>query len=466
MTLRHGGRAVSRPKAFGAALAVAALAMVGIASPGVVAPAAAEETGTPVYRPFTIVQANISKDLGPAKFQADVDRVYAEQPDFVTFNEVHARDTAVLAPPGYALFRTPGPRTGWAPVAWRTDVWSAIGQGTWKISDRPPGARKPLLGVRYANWVTLTTAAGEVVSVISTHIAPNDPETDQLLVPSLKRLRQLANDLHQYGPVIIGGDFNMGYRSDRYQPQYLAQAGLTNTFEMTGSPFVTHRRGGIIDYLFVGPTGRFIVDEQYPVVMNSDHRMVVARMQLVSDPPEEVLPRFTPGKVVSDARGSNAERRAIRALQLKAIAATPAGAAIHVASERIRGGALLQALIDAKTRGAEVTVITGFRDLSAHELQLRKLLGNKKSASSYFVKAGRAWPSGRAKGSSGYLKPTLLLISRTGATEAFGMWADCDMGLTSMQPKWGKVCTATVTTSLVKYDRAYGRYLAVIGRSY
>ena len=41
-------------------------------------------------------------------FQADAATVIANQPDFVTYNEVPYRYDVFLAPPGYALWRTPG----------------------------------------------------------------------------------------------------------------------------------------------------------------------------------------------------------------------------------------------------------------------------------------------------------------------------------------------------------------------
>ncbi|WP_182523993.1 endonuclease/exonuclease/phosphatase family protein [Nocardioides dongkuii] len=463
-------RAASYRMALGAAL-VAAL-VVGGATPAVVAASARQADTT--YRPVTVVQANISKDLSKAKFQADVATVFATQPDLITFNEVHGRDDALLAPPGYAMFRTPGPRTGWAPVVWRTDTWTAVNQGTTKISDRPKKFRnKPgMVGVRYANWVTLAAADGQRVSLISAHIAPNNKDTAELLVPSLRRLRDLALELGTSGPVILGGDFNMGYRSDRYQPRFLAAAGLASTFDMTGSSFVTHRRGGTIDYVFLGPDGRFLVDEQYPVVLNSDHRMVVARLQMLSEPSEpsaEPPPAFEAGTVVSDSRGTAAERFAIRSLQLRAIEATPPGQAIHVASEKIRGGALLRALAAAKERGAEVTVITGRRDLSTQEKELRTLLGRNSGASSYFVKSGRAWPSSAKEARRrprAFLKPTVLLISQAGATPAFTLVADSDLGRSSLRPKQRTVSRATVTTSMRRYDRSYRKYLKVLGRTY
>ena len=100
--------------------------------------------------------------------------VLSNQPDFITYNEVPFRPDAILAPPGYALFRTPGQYTGETPVAWRTDSWTAINQGTTTVSYKKgqlPG-QKVEWGIRYANWVTLQGIDGHVISVISAHLAP------------------------------------------------------------------------------------------------------------------------------------------------------------------------------------------------------------------------------------------------------------------------------------------------------
>ena len=92
------------------------------------------------------------------RFQADVRKVLALEPDFVTYNEVPFRNDAVIAPDGLRpLPRHDRPVHRRTPVAWRADRWTAIDQGTFLISNwrgKPPG-REVELGRRYANWVTL-----------------------------------------------------------------------------------------------------------------------------------------------------------------------------------------------------------------------------------------------------------------------------------------------------------------------
>ncbi len=424
---------------------------------------------------ISLVQANLDKDQGTAKFDKDLATVFAEHPDFITFNEVQARDPEKLAPAGYDMFRTPGPRTGWAPVVWDSAKWTALEAGTWQISSRPDGLKKrkgPLVGVRYANWATLTNAGGDVVSVISAHVAPNDRDTAQLLVPSLKRLRTLSNQLGERGPVLLGGDFNMGYHSSRYQPQYLAGAGLKPTYELTGTSFPTHKRGGTIDYVFLGPTSTFAVTEQYPVLLNSDHRMLVARMQLLlatPPPTEEPAEVFAPGTIVAKPSGTDAERRAIVALQRKAIRATPSGAAIHVASRSMGGTRLLQDLIDARRRGVNVTVIAGKGPSTERARELRSLLGLRRSTSNYFTLVPKAWSYGAGmapRRKKRLLDPTVLLISRAGATDAFALVADSSLATGAVSQRSPRPAKAVISTSASSYDSLYRGYLGVISRTY
>lgn len=434
------------------------------------------ETGTseltrgeqPLDLPINLVQANISKDQSYAKFTSDVAAVYEQNPDIITFNEVYRRSDADLTRKGYSIFRTPGIRKGWAPVVWRDDKWTMTDSGTVKISDTAEGQRG-LVGVRYANWVTLVNPDGLTVSVIAAHIAPNSGATASLLVPSLKKLNKTALALRESGPVILAGDFNMGYYSDRYQPQYLAGAGLKSTFDMMGRSFPTHRRGGAIDYVFLSPVDNFYLEDTYPVLMKSDHRMVVAKLHLLGAAQGDPPPTFDAGTVSSDPRGSKERQRAVRTLERRAIAATPGGAAIHLASDRIWGRRFIEELVAAHERGVNVTVITDRRDLSDAERALRKLLGHDSTQPRYFVKKRNLWPdSSRAprRAVGGKLQPTMLLISRAGGTPAFGLTANTNLGRKPLQRRYGSPTLAKVTTDLASYDKRYRKYLAAIGRSY
>lgn len=460
------GQIVARGRRASVVAVVGAVATVGViaAQQTLVPPPAplpvSSDTETSLHTPIKVVQANISKDLSTSRFRADVAEVMAESPDIITYNEVHARADADLAPAGYAIFRTPGPRTGWAPVVWKTSEWSVFDQGTVKISDTAPCCNGTWVGVRYANWVSLVNDEGQILSVISSHIAPNNKDTAVLLVPSLKRLAALTKELSTRGAVLLGGDFNMGYRSTRYQPQYLAAEGLTNTYEMLGTSFPTHRGGGTVDYLFVGPTEHFYVSEHRPVLVNSDHRLVVAQMELMSGASGSAPIVIRAGRVVSNPLGDREQRWAIRSAEARAIKAVPTGGAIHVASPRIGGTGLMRLLAKAYQRGVSVTVITAPGALSAPLADLKRVLGTKTSRPSYFAQRD-AWRPSRPK-----LAQTVLLISRAGATPAVGFSVNATLGFESVRPSYRRKSTAVVTADTASYDRLYRGYLAVLGRTY
>jgi endonuclease/exonuclease/phosphatase family metal-dependent hydrolase len=453
---------------------LAALALVVGPSLGAATDDAAPSTPTalvgaaapdPISTKIRFAQANIYKEMTDAKFKQDVAAVYAQRPDLITFNEVGVRSTASLLVPGYQLWRTEGHRTGWSPVAWKTSQWSDFDRGTWQISDTPDRLKsKPgIIGVRYVNWVSLVNRAGQILSVVSTHVAPKNDNTAELLVPSLKSMAQLAKMLGKRGAVIIGGDFNMGMRSSRYQPEYLAAAGLTNTFEILGERFVTHSGGGIVDYIFLGPTNHFVVENQYPVAINSDHEMIVANLRLTTGAPGVVVPTFRTRTISVPARSSQAKRRSIRAEELAAIAATPSGAAIHVASGQIEGRGLLSALLKAHQRGVNVTVITSKRRISGLERTLATALGSNSSRSRYFVQVNGQW---RRDGRPipGRLAPTTLLISLAGATPAYALTSNSPMSEAPMKRTFRRGSTARVTPGKAAYDKLYDRYLRVVGR--
>src|SRR5690606_10856745 len=110
--LRRGWARLTFMALLTAALAVPALQ----AAPGdrvELRPVAGDTEAPGESTPLRVVQANINKDMKLAKVERDVAAVFAQGPDINTFNEVHNRPDQLLARPGYEIFRTPGPRTGW-----------------------------------------------------------------------------------------------------------------------------------------------------------------------------------------------------------------------------------------------------------------------------------------------------------------------------------------------------------------
>jgi len=108
-------------------------------------------------------------------------------------------------------------------VAWRTDKWTAINQGTTTVSYKEgklPG-QKVEWGIRYANWVTLQGVDGHVISVISAHLAPDTEITHGLQEVGITNLGILANQLAASGPVLMAGDMNFHYNGALQYPREL-----------------------------------------------------------------------------------------------------------------------------------------------------------------------------------------------------------------------------------------------------
>ena len=353
-----------------------AVAATLLAVPAGTAPAAADEPDVPPQEPvpsdITLVQANIYTGLSVEKFQKDVAKVLALQPDFVTYNETHYRSEAVMAPDGYALWRDTSNRfKAETPVAWRTDRWTPIDQGVHRISNwrgKPPG-RQVELGRRFVNWVTLQGVDGRVVSVVSAHVAPLVNGMPDLLRRSIKSLVALTDTLSAAGPVLVGGDFNVHYTSGRYPRDLLEPHGLTPTFDTLGSYFPTgDHHGSTIDYVYHQGSEELVVDRHYPVALKSDHDAVVADFSWTEDlEADSTLVRSNPD-------GDAAERLSVLRAMKRGIKRVEPGGAVRVVTTRLDLFALRSTLRKAAERGVAVRISLVRKPLSDVERKLRKQL--------------------------------------------------------------------------------------------
>jgi len=406
-----------------------------------------------------ITQANLLSGQPALDFQADAATVLSNQPDFITYNEVPWRHDVFLAPPGYALWRTPGEYTGATPVAWRTDKWTAINQGTTTVSYKEgklPG-QKVEWGIRYANWVTLQGVDGHVISVISAHLAPETEITMGLQEVGVTNLGILANQLAAAGPVLLAGDMNFHYGPLQYPRELLASYGFTSTYDVTGSHFPTgDHRGATIDYVFMKAASQFTVLGQYNQELNSDHDAVSADLAF-TDAPLEVPVSFTPGTFTNAPDGTRAARRAMLDLMVKAVDNAPPGAAIHLTTAKLGDKPLYRALRAAIERKVHVQVVTRRNHPTQQELNLMNVLGDKVWKKSWAVGCDDEC---RAIESRGNLPQTRLLVSQSGISEAVRIDADAPMVFSS-----GKsLTTAQVWTSKSTYDGAFKRFFLLVGR--
>jgi endonuclease/exonuclease/phosphatase (EEP) superfamily protein YafD len=350
------------------------------------------EGGSAARSAVTAIQANIKSDLSTERFRADVSEVLAMQPDIVTYNEVPLRYDSVLAPEGYDVHRKMKNRyTKATAVAWRSDRWTAIDSGTIRVSNYreiPPG-RNIRLGLRFANWVTLQGTDGRVLSVVAAHVAPLDDNMPDLLRPSVRKIGALVAELAPSGPVIVGGDFNVHYRSGRYPRDLFDDARMVPTYDTLGNHFATgDHHGATIDYLFNRGADVLGATQHRAVELNSDHDAVVAGFDWLVDSPEETQ------RLASDPTGDAADkRRAVTALS-QAIAATEPGETLDVVGTGLAVRTVFRKLRAAMKRGVEVRYLTRSPELTRRERGLVRVAGDVAGASSVAQCAGdclRAW---------------------------------------------------------------------------
>jgi endonuclease/exonuclease/phosphatase (EEP) superfamily protein YafD len=226
-----------------------------------------------------LAQANIKYNLSRAQWLGDYARVRTLKPDFITLNEAAYRTDAELAVGGYAISRShDNASTMETPVLWRTDRWTEIASGTRLLTNR-----QVKWGVRAVNWVTVRNLrTNQVVSVISAHPAPTIAVTRGLLPEFMQGLAALTRELGTQGPVFVGGDLNVQYRSEPYPTAALASAGLQATYDDFGKPVggTGDHFGGTIDYLLYQPGKGVTAVQQGKVEQASDHDTIWADFAL------------------------------------------------------------------------------------------------------------------------------------------------------------------------------------------
>lgn len=363
-----GPRRTVRATLVGALAGVcAAVVLPAMSSPAAAAP-------TTEGSDITIVQANLLSPQSYQRFQQDATKVLRQSPDLITYNEVAFRNDQFLAPKGYQLWRSPKDRyTKATPVAWRTDQWTAVDKGTRMISDwrgRPPG-RTTEIGRRRANWVTLKSPEGRVLSLVSVHVAPRSTGMPDLHERSIRRLCALVEELAPHGPVLVGGDFNVPVGGSRYQHEQYAAAQMKSTYQLLGTRFGTSDHGSgqaTIDYIFLRGTDQLKADTHYPVELNSDHDAVVAGLSWKTDAPASTT------TVTNDPEGTRTERRAVASAVTGAIRDARSGGLVEVATRGTDLRPVHRALVNAHERGVRVRLTTSSRQLTDRERALARLL--------------------------------------------------------------------------------------------
>ncbi len=358
-----------RPGRVVGALVAGALAVT--VAPLPTAQATESATGTTTTKSdVTMVHANILSQLSTERFQADVRTVLAKKPDLITYNEVPLRQDSVIAPSGYDVQRSKANRyTAATAVAWRTDRWTEVDSGTFRISNYrkiPPG-RNIRLGLRFANWVTLRSPEGRQLSVVAAHVPPLDRNMPDLLRPSVRRVGELVEKLAPSGPVLVGGDFNVHYTSGRYPRDLFDDARMVPTYDTLGGYFPTgDHRGATIDYLFNRGEGILTADQQSKFELNSDHDGVMAGFAWQVDPPAATE------EVVSDPAGDQASQRRVMAAIGQELRSVQGGSQVEVVTSGFGPHRLYRRVKGAVARGVQVRLITRSETLTERERKLAR----------------------------------------------------------------------------------------------
>lgn len=237
------------------------------------APAPAAPASSATSLAISMAHANIFQGLGAAGFAADLRTVTSSSPDFVTLNEA-VRPSSLISVPGYSFHR--GTDSNWTletPVMWRSDRWEKLTAGT-----RYLHRRSGKWGIRAVNWVKLRHRdTGRVVSVVSVHPSPSTKLTVGLRPIFMSGLSSLVRELSAAGPVFVGGDLNVPYRSSDFPRGSLDTAGLRTTFDVFGMPpgGTGDHGGATIDYLLFQPAAGVTALSGSTRELQSDHDAVL-----------------------------------------------------------------------------------------------------------------------------------------------------------------------------------------------
>lgn len=396
---------------------VGTLTALALVLPGGVANAAEGDPATG----FTMVQANIKSGEPLGRLRSDVATVLAQDPDFVTYNEVPMRRDDALAPAGYDIWRTPGQYTGAAPVVWNAARWSPLAHGTYQVNSYQgiPKGRHTKLGLRYANWVTLQGTDGRVVSVVAVHLPPQVSGLPaDLIRKGVARLGELVETLSAQGPVLVGGDFNVHYRSAKYPRDLLSAAGLVPSYDTLGSMPTGDHRGATIDYVFARSLDQSTPTSQQTHELYSDHDALEVRHEWTTTAP------VVGAVVVKNAPdGTEREQRAVVRRLVRTIEAAPTGAGLNVVTGGLTLDRVRRALTLADARGVTVRFVTRSHRLSDQEQRLRDRLDRRGTRSIFYrcrTTCARGWEAAR--------RPTTQLVVIP-PDDTDGLRVDVDRGI-------------------------------------
>jgi hypothetical protein len=162
----------------------------------------------PPANAVTISTQNVRRTLPPLEARHDL-RQAARGSTIVVAQELFARRAPWLAPPGWGTAHRRGPR-GDCATFWDRSVWRARRSYPVQLTDADfPGGH----GHRWA-LVTILHRPDRTIAVVCVHMITHARARPIVYRAGIRRLRQLAVNLAQRFPVIIGGDWNVPHPWD------------------------------------------------------------------------------------------------------------------------------------------------------------------------------------------------------------------------------------------------------------
>lgn len=257
-------------------------------------PVQAMPAATVTGGPITVGQANLAGFQKPSgawvrQLPTALRGLTAHHPDFLTFDEV-ARPLVrqfERALPGYAGFqdptRVPGPGGGQSLdqlVAWKSATWTKLAAARVQLGQNVEMSRHgPVTRDRFATWMLLQRKNdGALVAVVSTHLpvnpakyGPNRPLRQRQYGHMMRVVTSAVRSLSAYGPVFVGGDFNV-------HPRQVNQP-WSGPATMKALGYRWYSRD--VDYIYY-PTGVRRVGAWTGPISISDHPWVAATFHIAS----------------------------------------------------------------------------------------------------------------------------------------------------------------------------------------
>jgi hypothetical protein len=214
----------------------------------------------------------------------------------------------------------------------------------------------------------------------------------------VRRIGEVVGKLAKAGPVLVGGDFNVHYKSSRYPRDLFDAAKMVPTYDTLGNHFPTgDHHGATIDYVFNRGAGVLGVDRHARFELYSDHDAVRADLSWRVDPPEATE------EFLSDPDGSREAQRVVISTIRQGLVDAEPGSEVELVSSGFGPYRLYRPVRQAIARGVQVRLTTRSETLTDRERRVARLIREQGASGSEVRRCRdaclRAWRgSGMARG--------------------------------------------------------------------